>query len=54
MFPDDMPHMGGGEGEDLELDHRIKEFLLSTHNLYLITQIHEKEISDFRKCLSWG
>ena len=46
MSPDDMPHMGGGDGEDLELDNRIKELLLSTHNLYLITQIHEKEISE--------
>lgn len=25
MSPDDMPHMGGGDGEDLELDNRIKE-----------------------------
>ena len=25
MSPDDRPHMGGGEGEDLDLDNRIRE-----------------------------
>ena len=40
---EDIPRM---EGEDLEIDNRIKELLLSTHNLYLIGQMHEKEINE--------
>jgi len=34
------------DGEDAEIDNRIKEILLTSHNLYLIAQMHEKEILD--------
>ncbi|MDD3847576.1 MAG: hypothetical protein PHC90_14605 [Syntrophorhabdaceae bacterium] len=36
----------GMQGDDVEIDNRIKELLLSTHNLYLIGQMHEKEIRE--------
>ena len=34
------------EGEDAEIDNRIKELLLSVHNVFLISQAHEKELSE--------
>lgn len=46
---DGMDLTGGTEridGEDAEIDNRIKEILLTSHNLYLIAQMHEKEILD--------
>ena len=36
----------GIQGDDVEIDNRIKELLLSTHNLYLVGQMHEKEIKE--------
>ena len=34
------------ESDDIEIDNRIKELLLSSHNLFLVTQVHEKEIRE--------
>ncbi len=34
------------ENDDIEVDNRIKELLLSSHNLFLVTQLHEKEIRE--------
>lgn len=43
MGMEDGPHM---DGEDAEIDNRIKELLLSVHNVFLISQAHEKELSE--------
>lgn len=45
MEDDYNPHQMN-EGDDVELDNRIKELLLSSHNLFLVTQLHEKEIKE--------
>jgi len=43
MGMEDGPHL---DGEDAEMDNRIKELLLSVHNVFLISQAHEKELSE--------
>jgi len=60
-YTDEMnPTYGGGmgieegthmEGEDAEIDNRIKELLLSVHNVFLISQVHEKELSELAPML---
>ena len=45
MEDDYNPHQMN-ESDDIEIDNRIKELLLSSHNLFLVTQVHEKEIRE--------